>query len=382
MDNPFLWLFGLDEDEPLFDLGEGFSFGTVLVPLEATPTATSDELDFPFAWVLKKSNIPGNVIHDPANGLFVRPLFPAVPQGAPPGGTVVELEAVTAGTSTVAAALFNLALRELTGTIGGTSTITGKLDPNFQGTMAGQATVAGTLSNVVQGTIGFPIPYLLGLGGVAVNDLKPILYGDSTVTAHLSLERPLATTVTGTSTVTANLFTSAGPAFLSSSITGVATVTGTLQQLIAGNIVELAGTINGTSTVTVSGIENLARQAGRYLYLYLNVGVGFDDYDDASGTDGFVSQTYPDGNLRDDWARYLYQYANIGVGFDDYDTYPGAFSQTFPDGHNRDDFARYLYQYLCVIKGQTALGNLAILPSGVGRDSFIPHPDPPSNKLT
>ena len=411
---PLLWLF--DPEDPLIDLGDGFAMGNLLVALEPTSTpaadldpdypwawltspywppgatrhdnangltlpglfphvtaapgpVVSDELDYPFAWVLKKSNIPGNVIHDPYNGLFVRPLFPSV--------------VVTTGGGTGV-------VQQLFGNSDGTSTVAIQFTVELSSTVIGTSTVSG--EKIISGILyaGFEIPYLLGRNGTRIQTLDPLnrSMGSSTVTATLLTIKSFAATSTGSSAVTGTLFTAAGTGFLlASPPTGIATVTGWLQVGMDG-FIELAGIINGTSTLSEPTL-NAAEQKPRYLYLYVNVGVGFDDYDTyavPTPTADFASQTFPDGNQNPSLlSQYLYQYLNIGVGFDDYDDIsdrPGWVSQTFPDGHNRDDWARFLYHYLNVIKWREAFGKLAILPSDVGRDTFVPHPSPPSNTLT
>jgi len=88
----------------------------------------------------------------------------------------------------------------------------------------------------------------------------------------------------------------------------------------------------------------------RYLYLLANVGVGFDDTDDNSGSTGYVSQSYPDGTVLEQ-NRYLYLLANLGVGFDDTDDNSGStgfVSQSYPDGTVIGQ-NRYLYLLANVI---------------------------------
>ena len=88
----------------------------------------------------------------------------------------------------------------------------------------------------------------------------------------------------------------------------------------------------------------------RFLYLVVNVGVSFNPTDDDSGSAGFVSQSFPDGDvLLED--RYLYQLDNVGVSFDPTDDdsdSEGFVSQEFPDGWV-SEFDDFLYLLANVI---------------------------------
>lgn len=79
----------------------------------------------------------------------------------------------------------------------------------------------------------------------------------------------------------------------------------------------------------------------RYLYLPMNVGVGFDP------TDGTEWNTDPPDGFIIDFNRYLYLPQNVGVGFSKDEPGggwgPNSPSTDHPDGENTDDFARYLY---------------------------------------
>lgn len=233
---------------------------------------------------------------------------------------------------------------------------------------------------------GFSLPYLLGRGGIFEQELSSLVYDVSTVVAELSVERPMVSSSAGVAIVTADLFTQGGPEYMSGSTTGVVTVGGNLQVgVVDGDgdfIVELVGSSAGVATVTVT-MDPPNRPA--VLYLYVNVGVGFDNYDDPSGRADYVAFTGVDGdNSPSLLPMVLHQAVNVGVSFDDYDLYSGPvdfIDQTYPDGHNRD-VGRYLYQYLCVIKGRSALGKLAILPSYADRHEYVPRPEPPSNEFS
>jgi hypothetical protein len=176
-----------------------------------------------------------------------------------------------------------------------------------------------------------------------------------------------------------------GPSFLSGMIGGSAEVTGLLSvgQFEDGRfVIELSGTSAGSSSV--GGLLSLPMYRPRFLYLTVNVGVGFYPTDIYPGP-GVIAQFFPDGDTRDDFARFLYLLLNVGVGFDDYDDVSDRddfVSQVFPDGHLRDDFARFLYLYLQVIRGRGPQHKLAILPSYADPHEFVPRPTPPTNKLT
>lgn len=308
----------------------------------------------PLLWLLS----PEDPLIDLGDGVAFGDLF--FPLEAAPTGGVIGLVSSASGTSSITADL--TVIQQLFGTIVGGSSVAGSIgDP----------------------AIAFEIPYLLGLGGIHAVELRGQAWGRPTVAGVLSKDLAPTSTTAGSSTVTGALFTNAGTGFLAGTIAGTSAVTGTLQ-VFDGTNIELSGTIAGTSTVSTPEIEDIARQQPRFLYLYLNVGVGYDDVDAYTGGGDIVSQSFPDGSNRDDFARYLYQYLNVGVGYNDVDVYSGTgdiVSQSFPDGDNRDDWARYLYLYLRVIRGRTQLGKLAVLPSGVGRDNFIPSPTPPSNSF-
>lgn len=128
-------------------------------------------------------------------------------------------------------------------------------------------------------------------------------------------------------------------------------------------IVELEGSSSGVGSCLNTWVPTQPRpgadpdtwyavpQLSQALYLYMNVGVGFEPTDTYSGTP--VTQTFPDGHVRD-FDRVLYLYHNVGVGFDPTDDASGDtgfVSQIFPDGHVRQ-FDRVLYDYLCVIEDQ------------------------------
>lgn len=141
---------------------------------------------------------------------------------------------------------------------------------------------------------------------------------------------------------------------------------------------ELAGTIAGVCTVLsawpwltiappgTDPVTFLLTPDDAYWYFYANIGVGFDDIDDASGLTGFVSQTYPDGNLVDIDYQVFYHLKNIGVGFepiDDASTHTNFVSQTFPDGNLTDIDYPIWYQELNTIYGGIDADNqLVILP--------------------
>jgi hypothetical protein len=242
------------------------------------------------------------------------------------------------------------------------------------------------------GRAGYEIPYPLGLGGVHTVELEAgQVSGQSTVTASLKVANVLTGTSQAASETSGALNVFVPPPV---SVTGAAEAVARINSfLFVGEvdgdgdpIQELAGTSNGSSTVVATGLLTVntpdPKTHDRFLYLLLNVGVGFDPTDEVySGVGTLVTHNSPDGNVRD-FDRFLYQLTNVGVGFDPTDTVPGAVSQTFPDGHTRDDFARYLYQYVAVIKARGPQHDRLIVEPGV-RDSQppIPRAKPPVNKL-
>jgi hypothetical protein len=83
----------------------------------------------------------------------------------------------------------------------------------------------------------------------------------------------------------------------------------------------------------------------RFLYLYANVGVGFDPTDTpAGGWDQGGGGDAGDGYTEDFW-RFLYLLGNVGVGFDPTDTPAGGWGPGAGDAGDgyTEDFARFLY---------------------------------------
>ena len=232
--------------------------------------------------------------------------------------------------------------------------------------------------------VDFGPPLELGQGGPASNDLITPSFGGGTVLATLSVTVSLRANINGSSTVAATL---TQVYFSSVFITGVATVTATLAVTASPTLNNLAVVIAGKATVTATfsaaygGIPDPRAQA-RYLYQFVDGGIGFDPIDDASTKPGFISQSYPDGASRS-FARWLYQFVDVGVGFnpiDDASTKPGFISQTFPDGHVRS-FARYLHLLVNIIKGSIPDGQLIIRP-GYTTGPILPAATPPSTPHT
>lgn len=124
---------------------------------------------------------------------------------------------------------------------------------------------------------------------------------------------------------------------------------------------DLSVSFAGSSSVEFGAFGVDPKYQPRTLYLYLNVGVGFD----IDTPTGALSFTAPDGQVRS-FPRWLYLYLNVGVGFnptDDASTQPGFISQTFPDG-NTWEFPRWLYLLLYVYAP----------PSEFGRGYYGPSP--------
>lgn len=179
---------------------------------------------------------------------------------------------------------------------------------------------------------------------------------------------------------------------LSGSASGSSTVTGLVDVgALDGDgdiIIELAGTIAGSSSVytqwswltqprpyadPTTWVVGDTPNPSSFLYLYSSVQSGFDPTDDASSHPDFVSQSYPDGNVRDDFSRVLYLYSSVDAAFDDIDdasSHPDFVSQSYPDGNLRDDFSRHLYLYANVIRG---------VPGGEGQLIIRPGWSPKTN---
>ena len=146
-------------------------------------------------------------------------------------------------------------------------------------------------------------------------------------------------------------------------------------ELYVDGIAELSATIFGDADAHtfIGGALNgsfTPNQEWQY-YIYGNVTVGFDPTDDPSGTDGNII----------DFNRYLGLLTNINVAFDHTDDAsgnPGFVSQTYPDGDIIRDFARYKYQYLLVIPGIVPPDcRLTIGPAPRSPNDLTPTPKPP-----
>lgn len=170
---------------------------------------------------------------------------------------------------------------------------------------------------------------------------------------------------------------------LSGSTHGQATVTAVLGNgANDGNdnpIQELAGSLAGSSTVSMGDWPFLKVSQPDYprtesfLYLYSYVIAGFDPTDDASARSDFVSQGYPDGNVRDDFDRWLYLYSYAITGFrdtDDVSARTDLFHQHFPDGSTIDSWDRFLHLLLNVVYSVSrGEGQLVIRPGWSPRTS-------------
>lgn len=171
------------------------------------------------------------------------------------------------------------------------------------------------------------------------------------------------------------------PSLISVNIIGRATVTA---ELFVNSTRQLSCTIAGTSTVQASPfVTNFTFDPRSiiHLYLFTNVGVGFNPTDVYTGTGNIIAQTFPDGHTVLDFWEYLYIYLNVGVGFDPTDDASDRddfVSQIFPDGHTVFDFWEYLYLYLNVVRGFHQQGQLVIRP-GYTRGPILPSAKPPRN---
>lgn len=228
-------------------------------------------------------------------------------------------------------------------------------------------------------TAGFEIPYLVGQGGTAVVSLVTAIGGHSSITGNLSQFSSGRAAINGTSTVTAPLTVIGSQQILVNTFAGRATITA---EIFVNGIRNLAASINGTSTVRITDLSLTTgvfdSRSISHIYLYTNVGVGFDPTDIYPGA---VAQTYPDGHTRDDFWEYLYLFINVGAGFDptdDASDRPDFVDQTFPDGHTAFDFHEYLYLYLNVVRGFRQQGQLVIRP-GYTRGPILPGAHPPKN---
>jgi hypothetical protein len=299
------------------------------------------------------------------------------------------LIATSDGIATVSGTLSVIA--DLSGSSAGTATVTGDLAYRYlYGTPAGTATVSGDLFSGIPGLdAGFEIPYPF-LGGGRSFDLltSSSLRGQAAVSGTLSISVLPVTSTAGIATVSGTLFTEAGPAWMSASSTGQATVSAWLLNRVDANIVELAGTSAGTSTVIGTGFLTIEFPdpvlSSRFLYQYVNVGVGFDPIDDTSGRSDYTSQTFPDGDAIDG-KRFLYEYVNVGVGFNDTDSASGRSdftSQTFPDGNIWEDFDRYLYQLVNVLNLEPSTYPTVVINEGyAGNNQMVNDPAAPGQKL-
>lgn len=290
----------------------------------------------------------------------------------------INLAGTSSGVATVTGVVHELIWAQGTSTVTGALTVTTGL-VDLAGNTNGVATATGILQVPLDTTAGFEIPYLLGLGGVTNISLVSTVAGNSLVIGALHQINQLSATPTGASTTTGAL-TVTGSQKLAGTTNGVGSLRG---ELFINAIRNLAGTSNGVATVYVSNTHligglDVDPRSLTYMYLYVNMGVGFNPTDDASALTDFFSQTFPDGHTRDSFWEYLYAFLNIGVGFDptdDISSRSDFFSQTFPDGHTRDDFWEYLYLYLNVVRGFQQQGQLVIRP-GFTRGPILPAKPP------
>lgn len=269
---------------------------------------------------------------------------------------------------------------ELVGHVSASASVTGNLHQyqNLSGASSGAGSIGGQI--VIDAEAGFEIPYLVGLGGTTTVSLVTIVAGTGLITGNLSQINQLSSTIAGASTIT-GAFAVTGSQVLSGASAGVGSLIGELYVNATRN---LAGSSAGSSTVIVT-ITNLTGEdiidsgSITHMYLFTNVGVGFDPTDTYTGPGNITAQTFPDGHTRDDFWEYLYLFINVGVGFDPTDDASDRddfVSQTFPDGHTAYDFHEYLYLYLNVVRGRIPHGQLIIRP-GFTQGPTLPGAKPP-----
>jgi hypothetical protein len=152
-------------------------------------------------------------------------------------------------------------------------------------------------------------------------------------------------------------------------------------ELFNDGIIEMATDIEGEGFMFFVGpFGSEAADFYEAYYQYIDVGVGFDATDVDPTLD---SQSFDDGFVAN-FARYLYQYVDVGVGFDytdDISFRAGFVSQSYPDGDIIRDWARALYQYLNVIaEADRPYCRLTIGPAPRGHKDLTPTPRPPRNR--
>lgn len=283
----------------------------------------------------------------------------------------------------------------LTGT-GGYVYLSWVLAPlHSSGASNGQAWVQGTLDPLnSSGWFPVPIPVDLYVDAANVHELEALSAGISNVIGQLQLVNEAAASSAGVATVTGTL--EVNDQIWEGRSDGQATVTATLSQGTGGLFyVELEGESNGVGTVgPVLALRKAVDKTyvGRYLYQYVNVGVGFvGDVHNGPVQVRDVSYADPDGDPQADFARYLFNLVNVGVAFNDTDDITTrvigsvaapvrVISQPFPDGHIRDDFARYLYQFLQVIEPPPNEGRLVLGPAP-RRATLHPKSNPPVSRV-
>jgi hypothetical protein len=239
------------------------------------------------------------------------------------------------GRTSVSAVLQNGTITDLAGSSTGSTTVSGYLDP--------------------APTVTWPLPYPLGIPGGTVN-LYGASEGSTTVGDYDGPFTQLTTEFNGASstgtTTTTGALSVTNP--YSGSSSGSTTVSG---EIFNTGDVDLSGSSQGSTRVSAWKFNASPRSTTVALYLYVNIGIGFDPTDTYTGPGNLVDQVFPDGDV-DLFPRTLYWTINLGVGFDPtddvltrgepYETIGDYISQVFPDG-NVIDFTRALYQYLNVI---------------------------------
>ena len=154
----------------------------------------------------------------------------------------------------------------------------------------------------------------------------------------------------------------------------------TAELFVGGGIAELAAEIYGEGFVFAVGdldfdFGNVVVEA---YYQYGNIHVGFYPDDDVAGLD---SNSFADGSIIEDFARYLYQYVDVGVGFDytdDASGNPGFVSQSYPDGDIIRDWGRFLHEYVNIIEGIVPPDcRLTVGPAPRRPQDLTPTPRPP-----
>lgn len=289
--------------------------------------------------------------------------------------TIAELDTSPTGDSIVEGTLFE---PQLISSAGRSYIALAYLDNGFNelsGLIIGEGYIGQSILFQSHSVPYKPIPYPLDYGDITVNELEAIVYGEATTHSNYDrgfaqIEIPPETALSGDSTVEGTLSVDN---FLDGESFGDSVVQGEL--FVGGLIVELDGQSIGSAEVV--SLWDPTRTTGfnpnaRWIYYdYGNIIAGFDPTDHVGGTDGDIKSLN----------KFLALYTNINVGFDytdDASANVGFVSQTYPDGDIIRDFARHKYQYLLVIPGiEPPDCRLTVGPTPRGQKDLTPTPRPP-----